>query len=182
MVRKRHQDGLPFGVVTLTSGQEVRTAEGETERFYTVGTLAHITQLQSAQPGLLHIQCVGQSRFQIVRFRQLPYGLWVADAQRMQDDQAIAIPPDLQGTSETLAHVLHNLHLRQTQHEDRVPQGDAIALPTQAQLSDCSWVANRWCELLPIPTTLKQQLLELDSPLLRLELVSDVLERTGIAF
>jgi Lon protease-like protein len=42
-------------------------------------------------------------------------------------------------------------------------------------------VANRWCELLPVPLDLKQQLMELDNPLVRLELVGDVLEKTGIA-
>ena len=43
------------------------------------------------------------------------------------------------------------------------------------------WVANRWCELLPIPLELKQQMMALDNPLVRLELVGDVLQRTGIA-
>jgi Lon protease-like protein len=44
---------------------------------------------------------------------------------------------------------------------------------------DCGWVANRWCELLPLPVSLKQQLMSLDNPLLRLELVGDLLERKG---
>jgi Lon protease-like protein len=48
------------------------------------------------------------------------------------------------------------------------------------KLDDCGWVANRWCELLPLPVALKQRLMELDNPLVRLELVSDVLTRTGI--
>ena len=46
---------------------------------------------------------------------------------------------------------------------------------------DCGWVANRWCELLPLPPELKQRLMELGSTLMRLELVSDLLARTGIA-
>ena len=32
-----------------------------------------------------------------------------------------------------------------------------------------------------MPVDLKQRLMELDNPLLRLELVSDILDRTGIA-
>ncbi|MBC7599607.1 MAG: peptidase S16, partial [Polaromonas sp.] len=36
-------------------------------------------------------------------------------------------------------------------------------------------------ELLPMPVELKQRLMELDNPLVRLELVTDILERTGIA-
>jgi Lon protease-like protein len=56
------------------------------------------------------------------------------------------------------------------------------ALPIQAPLKwdDCAWVANRWCELLPIGQQLKQQFLALDNPLLRLELVGDVLARMNI--
>ncbi|MDZ4354887.1 MAG: peptidase S16, partial [Variovorax sp.] len=38
----------------------------------------------------------------------------------------------------------------------------------------------RWCELVPMQLALKQRLMELDSPLMRLELVSDLLARTGI--
>ena len=49
---------------------------------------------------------------------------------------------------------------------------------TQEQVR--GWVANRWCELLPMQTELKQRLMELDSPLMRLELVSDLLARNGI--
>ena len=49
------------------------------------------------------------------------------------------------------------------------------------RLDDCGWVANRWCELLPLPVALKQRLMELDNPLVRLELVTDVLAKTGIA-
>jgi len=55
----------------------------------------------------------------------------------------------------------------------------AIAEPLR--LDDAGWVANRWCELLPVPQSLKQRLMELDNPLLRLELVSDVLTKMGIA-
>ncbi len=47
-------------------------------------------------------------------------------------------------------------------------------------LDNCAWVANRWCELLPMALDLKQQLMTLDNPLVRLELVSDLLERNGI--
>ena len=52
-------------------------------------------------------------------------------------------------------------------------------LPVQGpwQFDDCGWVANRWCDLLPLPTAVKQRLLELESPLLRLELVADALDQ-----
>ena len=70
--------------------------------------------------------------------------------------------------------------LLQTLH-DRQPETERTPPATPAQLDDCGWVANRWCELLPVPLPLKQQLMALDNPLVRLELVGDVLDRTGIA-
>jgi Lon protease-like protein len=43
------------------------------------------------------------------------------------------------------------------------------------RFDDCGWLANRWCEILPLPLELKQRLMQLDNPLVRLELVSDIL-------
>ena len=42
------------------------------------------------------------------------------------------------------------------------------------RFDDAGWVANRWCEILPIPLAAKQKLMELDDPLVRLELVDRV--------
>lgn len=41
------------------------------------------------------------------------------------------------------------------------------------KLEDCSWVSSRWCEILAMSMPEKQRMLELDSPLVRLELVQD---------
>ena len=65
--------------------------------------------------------------------------------------------------------------------QDRGVPAAQMPLRPPYQLDDCGWVANRWCELLPIQVELKQRLMELDNPLVRLELVSDILERTGIS-
>jgi Lon protease-like protein len=43
------------------------------------------------------------------------------------------------------------------------------------RFDDCDWVANRWCDLLALPSHVKQNLLQLDNALLRLELVGDIL-------
>ena len=61
--------------------------------------------------------------------------------------------------------------------------GDGVRLPIGEphRFEDCGWVANRWCELLPMKIELKQRLMALDSPLMRLELVGDLLARAGIA-
>ncbi len=174
MIARCHKAGAPFGVVSLTQGSEVRVAGARAETFNTVGTLAVITSFDVPNPGLMAIQCTGAQRFRITSRDQLRHGLWVADVQRMDMDMAVPIPPDLQGTATALEKVINTLRQRAG-----APGQFPILEPFQ--LEDCGWVANRWCELLPLPLELKQRLMELDNPLVRLELVSDVLARTGIA-
>ncbi|WP_291516624.1 LON peptidase substrate-binding domain-containing protein [Acidovorax sp.] len=174
MVRKCYDAGAPFGVVALTQGREVRQAGALEERFNEVGTLAVIEHLENPRPGLITLTCRGDQRFRTNQRYCLPYGLWIADVEHLERDFTVPIPDDLRKTATALAQVLRTLQLR----APGIPQPSA---PTAAQLDDCGWVANRWCELLPVPLELKQRLMELENPLVRLELVGDVLERTGIA-
>lgn len=182
MVRKCHKAGAPFGVVALTQGSEVRkpSAQGAdadgfaAEAFNSIGTLAMIEELSTPQAGLMVIRCLGTQRFAISRREKLKHGLWVADIAQLGDDMPVAIPEDLRASADALGKLIRNLHGRKIPAEDM-----PVAAPYL--LEDCGWVANRWCELLPIPLELKQRLMELDNPLVRLELVSDILERTGIA-
>lgn len=173
MIGKCHKAGAPFGVVSLTQGSEVHQPKAQ-QVFSAMGTLATLVSMDRPQPGLMMIRCSGVNRFKITAKTQLPHGLWVADVARVDADQLVTIPEDLQGTADALARVIQTLQMRASSPEE-VP----IQLPLQ--LNDCGWVANRWCELLPLPVALKQRLMELDNPLIRLELVSDVLSRTGIA-
>ena len=174
MVRKCHQAGAPFGVIALTQGREVRQAGAPEEQFNDVGTLAVIEQIDTPQPGLITLLCRGSQRFRITQRSHLPHGLWIADVGHIDPDLMVPIPQDLRKASTALAQVLHTL-------KQRDPETPTAIVPTAAQLDDCGWVANRWCELLPVPLELKQRLMELDNPLVRLELVADVLGRTGIA-
>lgn len=97
MVRKCQQAGAPFGVVCLRSGSEVRKAGAPQEQLHAVGTLARITQLQSPQPALIHLECEGTQRFHIQRSHVLPHGLWVADVQLLPADHPTAVPPPPDG-------------------------------------------------------------------------------------
>ncbi|MES2910451.1 MAG: LON peptidase substrate-binding domain-containing protein [Pseudomonadota bacterium] len=182
MIGKCHKTGAPFGVVSLIQGSEVRKAGGgqaggdgfASEEFNAVGTLATITEFSVPQPGLMMIRCEGAQRFEISDRQKLKHGLWIADVTRRDDDQAVKIPEDLQGTANALGKVIQSL-------QERSVADGQMPIVKPYLLEDCGWVANRWCELLPLPLELKQRLMELDNPLVRLELVSDILERTGIA-
>lgn len=172
MISKCRKAGAPFGVVSLTQGSEVRQP-GSQEAFSQVGTLATIDDFENPQPGLMLVRATGAQRFRITSSDQLKHGLWVADVERLPADMAVAIPDDLKPTADALQRLIQSLQLKPNQ------PGPMPLLPPW-KLDDCGWVANRWCELLPLPVALKQRLMELDNPLVRLELVSDVLARTGI--
>ncbi|HPW06181.1 MAG TPA: LON peptidase substrate-binding domain-containing protein [Burkholderiaceae bacterium] len=180
MIGKCHKSGAPFGVVSLTEGSEVRRpgdAPGgdgfSYETFNAVGTLAKLVDFATPQAGLMMIRCEGTRRFRISRHEKLKHGLWVADISQLPDDQSIAVPDDLKKSATALGNLITKLRERDL---------PASEMPIQAPylLDDCAWVANRWCELLTMPLELKQRLMELDNPLVRLELVSDMLERNGI--
>ncbi len=181
MIGKCFKAGAPFGIVTLNRGSEVRQAPtnapgGESfaqEIFYPTGTLANITSLSRPQAGLMLIQCTGLQRFEVAKHELLKHGLWVAQVSVISDDQRVPVPPDLRPVAAALKRVINTLQAQGT-------APDQIPMQPPYQLDDCAWVANRWCELLPMPLTLRHQLMALENPLVRLELVSDLLERNGI--
>ena len=169
MIGKCFKTGAPFGVVALTQGSEVRKPQA-LEDFAGIGTIAMLQSVERPQPGLMLIRCTGAQRFQIESRTRLAHGLWVADVVRLPDDAPMPLPADLQRAADALGSLIANLQQRGITAEQ---------MPLQApyRLDDCGWVANRWCELLPLPAQLKQRLMALDSPLVRLELVTDLLAR-----
>lgn len=181
MIGKCFKTGAPFGVVTLIKGNEVRraTAPGAPgdstagETFHPVGTLVTITELTRPQPGLMEIRCCGTQRFRIDSTQRLKHGLWVANVTLMEEDLPVAVPQDLKSVSVALSKLINSLK------GGEVPPAHLPVQPPY-RFEDCGWVANRWCELLPISPDHKQGLLALDNPLIRLELVSDILARSGI--
>jgi len=185
MVNKCFKAGEPFGVVTLRRGSEVRTVSSDAADdlaggasttqalFYPEGTLARITELTRPQPGLMLISCTGGQRFSVAQPELLRHGLWVGNAQLLTDDQSVPIPEDLLPVAGALARVIDTLKA-----QGMTPEQMPIKPPYA--LHDCAWVANRWCDLLPMSLTQKHRLMTLDNPLVRLELVGDLLERNGI--
>jgi Lon protease-like protein len=177
MIGKCRRADAPFGVVSLTSGSEVRKPGAEAERFAAIGTLAVIREFESPQSGLLQIECVGTQRFRVRETEMQKHGLWVAEVEAVADDMALEIPADLAHTAAALRRLVDTLEERR-----RAQGAEAVRLPIGEpyRFDDCGWVANRWCELVPMQLELRQRLMELESPLMRLELVSDLLARTGI--
>jgi len=154
----------PFGVVCLQQGAEAgHNPKGV--RVEAVGTLARIDEVDAEQTGILRVRCIGTQRFRMTAAPvQESGGLWTAPVELLADDEALAPEPAMRATVDALAQAAAALQGRGT-----------LPIVEPLQLDDAGWVANRWCELLPIPLAAKQKLMELDDPAVRLKLVDEFL-------
>ena len=154
----------PFGVVCLKAGFEAGRSDAPIE-LEDVGVLARLDEVDAEQPGILRVRCLGGERF---RLQQMPTqhdnGLWVAPVERIAPDVPRLPGPAVLATVRALAEAIRKL-----QTDDRLP----FAPPFR--LDDAGWVANRWCELLPISLAAKQKLMALEDSVLRLSLVDGFL-------
>ena len=153
-----------FGVICLKAGAEAGRQPGAVQ-MEDVGVLALLDDVDADEPGILHVRCHGGARFRVQgKPRQRDNGLWVTQAEVLPPDTVRLPGPAMLHTVQALAEAIKKL-----QASDRVP----FAAPYR--LDEAGWVANRWCELLPITLAAKQKLMALDDPVIRLSLVDGFL-------
>jgi len=154
----------PFGVVCLKAGFDSDRTK-QPVQVEAVGTLAHIDDVDAEQTGILRLRCHGGQRFRLQAApTQRDNGLWVAPVALLPPDATRLPGPAMLQTVHALAEAIKKL-----QSQDRVPFAPPYVL------DDAGWVANRWCELLPVSLAAKQKLMELDDPVIRLSLVDGFL-------
>ncbi|HEV7574466.1 MAG TPA: LON peptidase substrate-binding domain-containing protein [Caldimonas sp.] len=158
------RESLPFGVVALRAGREARSGAGDTVQLYDVGTLAELIEVDSAQAGILLVRCRGTRRFAVGTTRQERDGLWLAETTPIAADPAVTPLPSHASVVKSLAEAIATL---------AAEGAEPFLVPHR--LDDAGWVANRWCEILPLPLEAKQRLLTLGDPLARLEVVDSLM-------
>jgi Lon protease-like protein len=157
------RSGAPFGVVCLRQGEANRNDKGV--QLEEVGVLAHIDEVDAEQPGILRLRSRGGARFRrLGALQQRDNGLWVSHVELLADDPLRLPGPAMLNTVTALAEAIKKL-----QQHDKTP------FSAPYRLDDAGWVANRWCELLPVSLAAKQKLMELDDPVIRLSLVDGFL-------
>lgn len=163
------REGSPFGVVCIPgSGREVGRAALQ---FEPDGVLARIEELDAEGPNLLRVRCRGGVRFSIVgSAQQQSDGLWTAPVRLLAPDPSVAPEPALFATVQALQQVIASLREQQGHSPFAEPY----------RLDDAGWVANRWCEVLPIPLAARQKLMMLPDPQARLRLVHEYLKGKGV--
>jgi Lon protease-like protein len=162
------RESRPFGVVSLRSGTEVQRADAKVALAQT-GVLAELLEVDSAQAGILQVRCRGTHRFALDAPHQQGDGLWLATSRTLPDDDVVAPAPGLHDTVRGLANAIASLKSQGT---------EPFLQPFR--FDDAGWVANRWCEILPISLAAKQKLMELADPQVRLQLVDEFLRGKGV--
>jgi Lon protease-like protein len=172
LVKRCIAKGEEFGVVSLLDGSEVRLPE-QHETLSACGTMARILDWTAPLPGLLQISCIGTTRFQVKSAEQLKHGLWMAEVDDVAEDMVVPIPSEQQDVANALGALIRSLQKKQISTAN-------MSLAPPYRLDEAGWVANRWCELLRLDLEEKQRLLLQENPVLRLELVQDVLSENGL--
>jgi uncharacterized protein len=164
MVKACLRDNAPFGVCLLATGNEVATDGTPPPAPHEVGTLATISDWDMPQLGILNIVVNGGERFRIVGWHAEDSGLVRAEAEILPAPPVTPIPGDYARLVPMLRALLDAL-------EDPPPQPH--------RFYDAAWVADRWAEILPLPMALRQNILEMDTGVARLDAIYRFLERDG---
>lgn len=144
------RDDQPFGVCLIRNGREV----GEAAAPFETGTFAKIVDWDRSGDGLLTVLALGTARFRVHHTRVQPDQLLIGSCQVLEEP-GVAQPAD----AIDLLNLVDSLLQQLAPHYTQVP----------VCRDDAAWVGYRLSELMPLPNTRKQRLLELDDPLERLD-------------
>ena len=173
MIRDCMKREAPFGVVLIKSGSEVGAA-AEPEA---IGTLAYIRHWDMENLGVLLLRTEGGARFRIVQTRVLGDNRLEAQVEMLPPDDTPPVSDIHVSCARTLKIVMDEINAK-----GNAEQGENFDSPfaQPARLDDAGWVANRWCEILPIPLKARQKLMELEDAQSRLSVVHQYLQQHRI--
>lgn len=173
MLRECMKERTPFGVVLVKAAKE----SGGTTEPEEVGCLAYISQSDTSDLDVMVLRTQGGQRFRILDTRVLADQRLEARIELIPADDDIPLSDMHVHCATTLKLVLDDIAAKgQAEHGDSFDSPFALPL----QLENAAWVANRWCEILPIPLKARQKLLELDNAHSRLSIVYQYLQQHKI--
>lgn len=160
------RDERPFGVCLITHGDEVARGDGAFPEIAKIGTLARITSVDMPQMGILLLSTAGGARFEVRSHAPDAHGVLVASVTPIDDEPRHPL-------AETYAPLARLLEVIATRL-------GASNFPAATHYDDASWVGYRLAELLPLPLSIKQSMLEVSDANVRLAALSQFLERQGL--
>jgi hypothetical protein len=166
LVTRCLKDDAPFGVCLLTQGDEAAGKEAKDARFASVGTLARITSCEVPDPGILRLATRGETRFQVCEHRVEADGLVVAKVRAIAPEPAVAIEQRFAPLAQLVERIASRI--------------DPAHFATAMAYDDASWLGYRLAEVLPLPLTVKQSMLEINDAGVRLEVLQRFLAKQGL--
>jgi Lon protease-like protein len=166
MTKACMMNSRPFGVCLIVQGEEVAAPSGAPPQIATVGTLARISDWDVPQVGILHLATVGEERFQVRRQSVQANGLVVGEVTPI----AAESPRPLGEAYKPLADLLELIASRVGPRN----------FPSERNFADASWVGYRLAELLPLPLSIKQSMLEINDADVRLQVLQKFLAQQGL--
>lgn len=151
-----------IGVVLIRDGKEV----GEAAQTYDVGTLCTISYWNKRPDGLLGITLRGTNRFRILRSEVKPNQLIMADVEALAHLPPVQSQKKYQPMATLLRKILTQLEPPYT------------TMP--AHYDDLEWISARLVELLPMPFAYKQELLEYDDVIWRIEQLYSLIQQSEV--
>lgn len=162
MVSSCMRDEIPIGVIQIRDGKEV----GQAAEIYDVGTMSIISYWNRRPDGLLGITLRGTQRFEVLSYEIQPDQLIMAEVEPLLKATPVAMNDKYQGMASLLRKIISQLEPPYT------------TMP--AQYDDLEWVSARLCELLPMPMEYKQELLEYDDIIDRIEQLYSLIKQTEV--
>jgi len=153
MIGRCMKEPQKFGVLLIVEGSETGPA-----RTVDVGTLAEIVDWHQDADGLLGIVALGRERFRLERSSRRPDGLYVGRIEPLPAEERQPLPERHRYLAKLLKQVLPRLG-PYAQHLDE-------------DYTDATWVGYRLAEVLPLTLRARQECLEMDDPLARLDRLS----------
>ena len=170
MVKKCLRNQSSFAIVAVLP--QAGNKKGHQFPFEEVGTLVEIVDADVTTVGLMSIRCIGHHRIKVNSYTQQADGLLIGEVVDIANDAVLPVPEDLEMTSQSLKRLIESLPSLNI-------SADNIPVVKPYKFDDASWVSNRWVELMDLPLIQKQRLMQLDSPIVRLELIQDMLNGTS---
>jgi hypothetical protein len=157
MVRRSLAGNTPFGICLIRAGFEVGTAAIP----HDIGCTARISRWEEPAEDRFLIRVRGENRFRIATRDVAGDGLISARVTLLEPPDPLPLPARFAPLRAML--------------EDAIERVGAEHFPAPQRLDDADWVACRIAEHLPITPERRQQLLEQDEPMQRLETIARIL-------
>jgi Lon protease-like protein len=145
------KNGTPFGVSLIREGEEVGTPAVPEQ----VGTLAHVTDWDMPDLGILQVQVTGAARFRIIERSVAGSGLVTGNVSILPED----------------AHCDCSEHVACANFLAKIYAKVSSSKVAQPRFEDAAWVGYRLTEMLPFNNVVKQKMLELTDARIRLEIL-----------